>query len=215
MFFINYISAELRRRRGRTILTALGLAVGVGLVVVVSALSDGLDKAQDEVLAPLTGVGTDMSVSRPLRVSGGGDRFSAGPGGLSDTEQRRLRRENGGGAVRLPQGNPGDKFERDDLISTSQLTFSASQADKVAALDNVAGVAASLTLNSIHVEGTVPDRGDVVGPGAGPATGPPQDINSRTSPSPASIRASPTSRRSRRGRSPPGATSTGRAARRS
>ena len=80
MFFINYISAELRRRKGRTILTALGLAVGVGLVVVVSALSDGLDKAQDEVLEPLTGVGTDMSVSRPLRVSGDGDRFSAGPG---------------------------------------------------------------------------------------------------------------------------------------
>jgi hypothetical protein len=30
VFFIHYISAELRRRRGRTLLTALGLAVGVG-----------------------------------------------------------------------------------------------------------------------------------------------------------------------------------------
>jgi ABC-type antimicrobial peptide transport system permease subunit len=179
VFFISYISAELRRRRGRTILTALGLAVGVGLVVVVSALSDGLDKAQDEVLEPLTGVGTDMSVSRPLRVSGDGDRFSAGPGGLSEAEQRRLREENGGpgGArVQLPQGNPGDKFERDDLVSTSQLTFSARQADKVAALDGVEGVATTLTLNSIHVEGTVPERtgGDRV---FGPGTGPPQDIN--------------------------------------
>jgi hypothetical protein len=129
VFFLHYISAELRRRRGRTILTALGLAIGVGLVVVVSALSDGLDKAQDEVLQPLTG-------------------------------------------IRLPRGEPGERFERDDLISTSQLSFSERRAEKVAALDGVAGVATSLTLNSIHVEGTVPDRSDVVGPGAGPGVGP-------------------------------------------
>jgi putative ABC transport system permease protein len=57
--------AELRRRSGRTILTALGLAVGVGLVVTVTALSNGLDHAQQKVLEPLTGVGTDMSVSDP------------------------------------------------------------------------------------------------------------------------------------------------------
>jgi ABC-type antimicrobial peptide transport system permease subunit len=177
VFFISYISSELRRRRGRTILTALGLAVGVGLVVVVSALSDGLDKAQSQVLQPLTGVGTDMSVSRPLRVSGDGDQFSAGPGGLSDTEQQRLRRENGGARFQLPQGNPGDKFTRDDLVSTSQLSFSAGQADKIAALEGVDGVATSLTLNSIHVEGTVPERGDTVGRAAGPGTGPPQDLD--------------------------------------
>ena len=181
MFFIHYISAELRRRRGRTVLTALGLAVGVGLVVVVSALSDGLDQAQDEVLEPLTGVGTDMSVSRPLRVSGGGDTFRAGPGRLSDSEQRRLQRENGGGRLELPTGNPGEHFERDDLVSTSQLSFSERQADKVAALDGVADVSASLTLNSIHVEGTVPNRqSGVVGPT--PGAGPPQniDLNSLT-----------------------------------
>ena len=182
MFFLNYISAELRRRRGRTILTALGLAIGVGLVVVVSALSDGLDKAQDEVLEPLTGVGTDMSVARPLRVSqgdGGGPQFSAGPGPgqLSPSEQRRLRRENGGGgaAFRLPQGNPGDKFERDNLVSTAQLTFSARQSDKVAALDGVEGVATSLTLNSVHVKGTVPEQ--TGSPGFGPGTGPPQELD--------------------------------------
>jgi ABC-type antimicrobial peptide transport system permease subunit len=58
MFFLSYALAELRRRRGRTILTALGLAVGVGLVVTVNALSTGLDHAQRTVLAPLTSVGT-------------------------------------------------------------------------------------------------------------------------------------------------------------
>ena len=72
MFYLSYIGAELRRRAGRTALTALGLGVGVGLVVTVTALSNGLDDAQQKVLKPLTGVGTDMSVTRPLRVSGSG-----------------------------------------------------------------------------------------------------------------------------------------------
>ena len=36
MFYLRYIAAELRRRKGRTVLTALGLAVGVGLVVTVT-----------------------------------------------------------------------------------------------------------------------------------------------------------------------------------
>jgi hypothetical protein len=37
----------------------------VGLVIV-GALSKDLDDAQDQVLRPPTGVGTDLSVSRPI-----------------------------------------------------------------------------------------------------------------------------------------------------
>ena len=48
MLYLRDIASELRRRRGRTILTALGLGVGVGLVVTVTALSAGLDDAQSE-----------------------------------------------------------------------------------------------------------------------------------------------------------------------
>jgi hypothetical protein len=108
VFYLSYAIAELRRRKGRTLLTALGLAVGVGLVVTVSALSKGLDNAQDRVLKPLTGVGTDMSVTRPLRVSGsgsnttfraasapGGGPPAGGPGGagLPPSEQKKLQAE--------------------------------------------------------------------------------------------------------------------------
>ena len=53
MLYLTYILAELRRRKGRTLLTALGLAVGVGLVATVTALSNGLDDAQSQVLRPL------------------------------------------------------------------------------------------------------------------------------------------------------------------
>jgi len=37
LFYLNYMFSELRRRKGRTLLTALGLAVGVGLVVTIAA----------------------------------------------------------------------------------------------------------------------------------------------------------------------------------
>ena len=80
MFYLTYMLSELRRRKGRTLLTALGLGVGVGLVLTVTALSTGLDRAQAKVLEPLTGVGTDMSVTRPISIpsssgSNGGTGF--------------------------------------------------------------------------------------------------------------------------------------------
>ena len=89
MFYLSYLFSELRRRKGRTLLTALGLGVGVGLVVTVSALTTGLDQAQEKVLKPLTGVGTDMSVTRPLKIDGRGE----GPAGLSERERDHSSRE--------------------------------------------------------------------------------------------------------------------------
>ena len=90
MFFITYMLAELRRRSGRTVLTALGLAIGVGLVVAVNALSTGLDRAQAQVLEPLTGVGTDMSVSRPIDPSSSDERgFPDLSGGSGNSCGRR------------------------------------------------------------------------------------------------------------------------------
>ena len=64
MFYLRYLRAELVRRRGRTILTLLGLAVGVGLVIAIAGLSKGLDEAQSATLDPLAGIGTDLTVTR-------------------------------------------------------------------------------------------------------------------------------------------------------
>ena len=180
MFFLTYMLAELRRRSGRTVLTALGLGIGVGLVVTVNALSTGLDRAQAQVLEPLTGVGTDMSVSRPIDFS------ASEPGGfpdLSAEERQQLQEENGGGRFGLRNlGEPGETFSRDDFVSTAQLSFPASEINEIRKIDGVSAAAGGLTLNSIHIEGTVPEEtpgaGDFtapVQPGAGP--GPPENIN--------------------------------------
>src|SRR2546429_90242 len=64
MFQKGYLLNELRRRWGRTLVTALGLAVGVGLVIGIIGVSQGLGQAQDSVLSPLQAIGTDILVTR-------------------------------------------------------------------------------------------------------------------------------------------------------
>jgi putative ABC transport system permease protein len=175
VFYIRYLAAELRRRPGRTALTALGLAVGVGLVVMVGALSRGLDDAQEDVLEPLTGVGTDLSVSRPIAVPDGGDSAGGGPAGpfarLSDRERRQLLRENKGHTQSLDYselGEPGERFSRDEFLS-SELSFPTSEVAEVRALDRAEDAAASLTLKALRVEGTVPESGEApINPHGGP-----------------------------------------------
>jgi putative ABC transport system permease protein len=162
VFYIRYLSAELRRRPGRTVLTALGLAVGVGLVVIVGALSRGLDDAQDEVLEPLTGVGTDLSVTRPLAVTGDGGS-AAGPQGafgqLSERERSQLQRENSRNGLDFDLtelGTPGERFSTDRVVGTN-LSFPASEVANVRGLDGVKDAAAGLTLTAVNIEGTVPE----------------------------------------------------------
>ena len=64
MFSFKYLVDELRRHVGRTVLTALGLALGVGFVMGIVGVANGLSSAQAKVLSPLGSVGTDVIVTR-------------------------------------------------------------------------------------------------------------------------------------------------------
>jgi ABC-type antimicrobial peptide transport system permease subunit len=173
MIYLTYMLSELRRRRGRTLLTALGLGVGVGLVIAVSALSSGLDRAQAAVLAPLTGVGTDMSVSRPISISG--DPRSAFQK-LSASERAQLQKELGfGGRIDFSKLTPGSTFTQ-TIYRGSQFSFAASEVKKIASLSGVEGAAGGLTLSVSTISGTVPNQtqapsGQGGGFGGGPAGG--------------------------------------------
>jgi putative ABC transport system permease protein len=87
MFFFTYLARELRRRLRQAIFIALGLAVGVGLVLTVTAASKGVQNAQAGVLKGLYGVGTDITVTKPPPAfnpnapGSGGTRVSIGPNG--------------------------------------------------------------------------------------------------------------------------------------
>jgi putative ABC transport system permease protein len=63
MFFMTYLRGELRHRIRQTVFVALGLALGIGLVITVSAASAGVKNAQADVLSSLYGIGTNVTVT--------------------------------------------------------------------------------------------------------------------------------------------------------
>jgi ABC-type antimicrobial peptide transport system permease subunit len=77
--FFTYLRRELRRRRKAALVVASGLALGIALVIVVSSVSSGMEKAQGKVLQSLYGLGTDMTVTKaaaPTTSSSDRPRFN-------------------------------------------------------------------------------------------------------------------------------------------
>ena len=132
--FLIYIYRELRRRHRQALLTALGLAVGVGLVVAVTAYAGGVSKAQDTVLHSLYGVGTDISVTQTAKLSQGGPpSFNVNPGS---------------------QSQQGKAFSRAAVQSApGQQSLAAAKVTQIASLSGVKQAVGGLTLTSMNVSG--------------------------------------------------------------
>jgi hypothetical protein len=92
MFQRGYLLSELRRRWGRTLVTALGLAVGVGLVIGIVGVSQGLEAAQQSVLSPLQAIGGDILVTRVA----GSTSSTAGASGSSPSTAQSGTQSTGG-----------------------------------------------------------------------------------------------------------------------
>lgn len=142
MFYLTYLRQELRRRIGRTIFTVCGLAVGVALVVAVTALSAGLRRAQSQVLGPLASVGTDMTVTKQSPIGGKGFGVPLGAPTLQ-TDLSKL-------------GKAGERYSTDTFFSTMP-SFTPDEVEKIAGTDGVRTTSSALQLRGIHQEGTIPD----------------------------------------------------------
>ncbi len=152
-FFFTYLFRELQRRRRQALLTALGLAVGVGLVLTVTAASSGVRNAQTAVLHSLYGVGTDITVTKgapPLN-----------PGSTSKTS---------GGSSRF-EFTPGKTVQHEDQLSeTDGLgVLPASSVASIARLPGVKAVAGGLSL--IDSKLTIPSLSQLGPNGQPPASG--------------------------------------------
>jgi putative ABC transport system permease protein len=137
-FFFTYLFRELQRRRRQALLTALGLAVGTGLVLTVMAASAGVRNAQTAVVHSLYGVGTDVTVTK------GAPPFN--PGSMSKTSGRSSRFG----------FTPGKIVQHEDQLSeTDGLgVLPASSVASIARLPGVKAVAGGLSL--IDTRLTVP-----------------------------------------------------------
>jgi ABC-type antimicrobial peptide transport system permease subunit len=146
VFYLRYLRAELLRRKGRTIVTLAGLALGVGLVIAIASLSNGLEQAQEATLDPLAGIGTDLTVTRSAPEEGG---FGGGGRELVEANQSVL-------TDLSKLGKPGERFVHDFFLPGTQLTFPQSQAAELAGLEDVEAVSSGLMLQAVHQEGKVP-----------------------------------------------------------
>jgi putative ABC transport system permease protein len=138
--FFTYLWRELRRRARQATFIAVGLALGIGLVITVTAASTGVKNAQSSVLHSLYGVGTDITVTTtPKAGSGGGQSF--GFGFRTGTSARPAA---------------GTKIDTESLRSTGLGTITAASVAKVASIKNVAAAAGGLVLTDTKITGTIP-----------------------------------------------------------
>ena len=138
--FFTYLRRELCGRMRQAVLIASGLAVGIGLVITVTALSAGVRNAQGTVLHSLYGVGTDVTVTRAPAARAGGPR-SFGFGGATGTRTRPAA---------------GTKIDIDTLSNLGLGTLSSSSVTAISRLHNVAGAAGGLTLTDTRITGKIP-----------------------------------------------------------
>ena len=153
--FFTYLGRELRRRMRQAVFIALGLAVGIGLVITVTAASSGVQNAQGTVLHSLYGVGTDVTVSKtPSRGSGGPFGFRV-----------RGQRQSG------TRPKAGQTFSRSVLVSGALGTLTSSSVTQIARTKDVAAAAGALSLTNLTVSGKIPTASSGAGAGAGGAGG--------------------------------------------
>ncbi|MGB9111564.1 MAG: FtsX-like permease family protein [Acidimicrobiales bacterium] len=181
MFSPSYAWHELTRRFGRTLVTAIGLAAGVGLVMSIIGVSDGLSAAQNSVLSPLGSVGTNIIVTRTVAATtnknasstsktngsgttrrGGGGFFAQGFAGasaatLNSAASSTLLENNSSVLTDLAKLGPaGTKFTHDFFLPGTLIDFPDQAAGIISKIKDVSSVTGALSLDAIHETGTVP-----------------------------------------------------------
>ncbi|WP_418276087.1 ABC transporter permease [Isoptericola jiangsuensis] len=140
--FLTYLRRELRHRRKQTAVVAVGLAVAIALVMVVSSVSAGVRDAQGAVLESVYGVGTDVTVTQAGAPGGGG-----GPGRFEfDAESGDADAE---GTRSLDQAQLS--------VERGSASFDDTALTTVEDVEHVTDAAATLTLSSTSFSGEMPD----------------------------------------------------------
>ncbi|RPF33044.1 ABC transporter permease [Streptomyces sp. TLI_185] len=130
-----YLKRELGRRKKAALVVALGLALGIALVITVNSVSAGMTQAQDKVLKSLYGLGTDMTVTKAQSAPKAGS--SQGPNFKFDAKQ-----------------SSSTKQSSDRVMTQGGQALSSSLVTKVAAQQGVSAAVGAITLNVTKVDGS-------------------------------------------------------------
>ncbi|KUN28626.1 hypothetical protein AQJ23_06725 [Streptomyces antibioticus] len=131
-----YLKRELGRRKKAALVIALGLALGIALVITVNSVSAGMTQAQDKVLKSLYGLGTDMTVTKARSAPTGNS--SGRPNFEFDAKS-----------------DDSDEEQSSDRVMTQGgQALKAALVTKVAEQDGVANAVGALTLNVTKVNGS-------------------------------------------------------------
>ncbi|MFC9286182.1 ABC transporter permease [Streptomyces sp. NPDC057052] len=132
-----YLKRELGRRKKAALVIALGLALGIALVITVNSVSAGMTQAQDKVLQSLYGLGTDMTVTKartaPTGDSSGGPRFEFDAKSDDDEDAEQ---------------------SSDRVMTQGGQALKSSLVAEVAGQKGVASAVGALTLNVTKVDGS-------------------------------------------------------------
>ncbi|ESP97917.1 MULTISPECIES: ABC transporter permease [Streptomyces] len=150
--FLTYLRRELRRRRKAALVVASGLALGIALVIVVTSVTAGMQRAQDQVLGSLYGLGTDLTVTKARSAPADGERPERPTFDFDADED-------------------GEEQSGERLVVQGLATLDAATVTTAAAQDGVARAAGGLSLTSISVDGQF-RRGQVQQDGENSATPP-------------------------------------------
>lgn len=162
-------------------MTAVGLAAGVGLVMGIIGVSQGLSDAQNKALSPLNSVGTAIIVTRTVAPTlststttttspsngfggggggaGAGGGFFAGRGGatLNSNDAAALASANSSVITDLAKLGPaGTKFTHDFFVPGTLITFPSQAVSDVLKVKGVTSAVGALSLDALHETGTVP-----------------------------------------------------------
>ncbi|AZP17328.1 ABC transporter permease [Streptomyces aquilus] len=131
-----YLKRELGRRKKAALVIALGLALGIALVITVNSVSAGMTQAQDKVLKSLYGLGTDMTVTKARSAPTGNS--SGRPNFEFDAK-----------------ANDSDEEQSSDRVMTQGgQALKAALVAEVAEQDGVANAVGAITLNVTKVNGS-------------------------------------------------------------
>ncbi|GAA0994280.1 ABC transporter permease [Subtercola frigoramans] len=158
--FGTYLRRELVNRRKQTIIISIGMALAIGLVILVNSISAGVQGAQATVLQSVYGVGTDITISQAAAAPtagtnpGGQFNFGSGSGATSD------------GTTTLNQSTL--------TVSRTQTVFADTALATVQSTSGVSAATATLALTNQTFSGQLPDQsatGTTGGQGGAPAAG--------------------------------------------